>query len=140
MSLTTAKYSTPEQLAYANVLDWSMKISFALVLITFLIYVFGIFPAHIPLDEITNYWVLPVDQYLEKANLQAGWQWVNLVGKGDFLCFISIAFLSAVSIVCYLRILPILFMNKDTIYGIIAILEVFVLVLAASGVLTGGSH
>jgi hypothetical protein len=63
-----------------------------------------------------------------------------MLGKGDFLNFTGIAFLAAVTLVCYLRIIPILFKNKDTIYGIIAIIEVLVLGLAASGLLRAGGH
>jgi len=33
-----------------------------------------------------------------------------------------------------------LFRKKDTVYGILAILEVLVLVLAASGILKAGGH
>jgi hypothetical protein len=63
-----------------------------------------------------------------------------MVGKGDFLNFIGIAFLSGVTILCYMVIIPIFFRKKDTVYGIIAIIEVAVLVLAASGLLRGGGH
>jgi hypothetical protein len=52
--------------------------------------------------------------------------------------FLGIAFLAGVTIVCYLRIAPILFAKKDPIYGVIALLEVIVLTLAASGLLKGG--
>ena len=54
--------------------------------------------------------------------------------------FLGIAFLAGVTIVCYLRILPILFAKKDRIYALIALLEVLVLSLAASGLLSSGGH
>jgi hypothetical protein len=63
-----------------------------------------------------------------------------MLGKGDFLNFTGIAFLALVTLVCYVRIVPILFRKKDTIYGVIAIVEVLILALAASGVLKSGGH
>jgi hypothetical protein len=128
-----------EQLAYANILDIGMKIGFVLLLASFCVYVFGVVEPHIAHTDLPKYWTMPVDQYLAATDISTGWSWLKLAGKGDFMNFIGIAFLSMVTILCYLRILPILFKNKDTVYGVIAILEVLVLVLAASG-LFAGSH
>jgi hypothetical protein len=138
MKSDNKQYTTPEQLAYATWLDWGMKIGFVMLLASFALYMFGVITPHVPVDELPKYWSMPVGEYLKAADVHTGWSWLHLVGKGDFLNFIGIAFLSAVTIVCYLRILPILFKNKDTVYAVIAVLEVLVLVLAASGILVVG--
>jgi hypothetical protein len=57
---------------------------------------------------------------------------------GDFLNFIGIAMLAGVTIVCYAAIIPMLLKRKDKVYALLALLEVVVLVLAASGVVSGG--
>ena len=133
-------YATPEQLAYATLLNWGMKIGFTILAISFVLYVFGIVEPHVPVADLPRYWELPVEDYLIAVNVHTGWSWLGLVKQGDFMNFVGIAFLSAVTIVCYLRILPMLLKNKDVIYSILAILEVLVLVLAASGILAGGGH
>ena len=79
-------------------------------------------------------------EIIEKGHKYIGWTWLHKLGKADFLNFIGIAFLAGVTILCYIRIIPILFRKKDTIYAILAIMEVLVLVLAASGVLKSGGH
>jgi hypothetical protein len=132
--------ATEEQLAYAVLLDLGMKVGLLALTITFIIYVTGIFSPHIPVTDLPRYWSLPVHSYLEQTGIHPGWSWLGMLGKGDFLNFSGIAFLAAVTIFCYLRIIPILFRNKDSIYGIIAIAEVLVLVLAASGLLKAGGH
>ena len=132
--------ATEEQLAYAKLLDLGMKAGLLTLIVTFCIYVFGIFSPHIPVNELPNYWKLPVREYLRAANIHTGWSWLSMVGKGEFLNFIPIVFLAGVTILCYLRIIPILFRKKDTIYAVLAIVEVLVLVLAASGVLKAGGH
>ena len=132
--------ATEEQLAYAKLLDLGMKIGLLMLVVTFFIYVFGIFTPHIPVNELPNYWKLPVKEYLKVTGIHTGWAWLGMVGKGDILNFIPIVFLAGVTILCYIRIIPILFRKKDTIYAFIAIIEVLVLVLAASGVLKSGGH
>jgi hypothetical protein len=132
--------ATEEQLAYAKLLDLGMKLGLLTLIITFFIYIFGIFSPYIPVEELPKYWKLPVKEYLKITGIHAGWSWLGLVGKGDFLNFIPIVFLAGVTILCYIRIVPILFRKKDTIYGFLAIIEVLVLVLAASGVLKSGGH
>ena len=57
---------------------------------------------------------------------------------GDYLNFVGIAMLAGLTIVCYIAIMPALKRKKDMPYLIIAILEVAVLVLAASGILKAG--
>lgn len=132
--------ATEEQLAYAKLLDIGMKLGLLMLIISFIVYVFGIFTPHVPVSDLPKYWSMPVKEYLKATDIHTGWSWLHMVGKGDFLNFIGIAFLSAVTIFCYLRIVPILLRKKDTVYAVLAIIEVLVLVLAASGILKGGGH
>jgi hypothetical protein len=134
------KTKVTEQLAYATILDKGMKIGLLMLVISFIIYVTGILTPYIPVNDLPKYWGLSVHKYLEVTGIQPGWTWLRLLGKGDFLNFVGIAFLAGVTAVCYVRIIPILFRKKDIAFGIIAILEVIVLVLAASGLLKSGGH
>ena len=132
--------ATEEQLAYAALLDIGMKLGLLMLVISFAIYVLGIFTPHVPVGDLPKYWSLPVKDYLKATDIHTGWSWLHLLGKGDFLNFVGIAFLSGVTILCYVRIIPILFRKKDTVYALLAVIEVLVLVLAASGLLKGGGH
>jgi hypothetical protein len=132
--------ATEEQIAYAKILDLGMKTGLLALIVTFLIYITGALTPHVPVDDLPKYWSMPVKEYLEATNIHPGWSWLGLLAKGDFLNFIGIAFLAGVTIFCYMRIIPILFRKKDSVYGIIAIVEVLVLVLAASGILKAGGH
>ncbi len=132
--------ATEEQIAYARILDNGMKVGLLALVITFVIYLSGILSPHIPVNDLPKYWGLSVHKYLNHTGIHTGWTWVSMLAKGDFLNFGGIAFLAAVTIFCYIRIIPILFRKKDTVYGMIAIIEVLVLVLAASGLLKSGGH
>jgi hypothetical protein len=130
--------ATPEQLVYARILEIGMYIGLAMLFVTFALYVFGVMSPFIPLDEISNYWSMNVHDYTEHAKIPTGWGWTSMVGKGDFLNFIPIALLAGVTIICYIAILPVLARSKDWVYFGISVLEVLVLVLAASGILAAG--
>lgn len=134
------KYATPEQLAYAKLLDVGWKIGFVLTVILFFLYTSGIMPGYVPLEELPNYWSLSAEEFRKTLNTPVGWNWVELAGKGDYLNFIGIAWLAAVTIFCFLRVLPLFLAKGDKVYSAIIALEVLVLVLAASGVLVGGAH
>jgi hypothetical protein len=138
MSDNNTPQATEEQMVYAVLLDWGMKIGMVMLLVTFAIYMLGIAKPHVPVEELPKYWSMSVHEYVEETGVKTGWGWLDDVKKGDFMNFIGIAFLSAVTIVCYLRIVPILLKKGDKVYAILALLEVVILALAASGILKSG--
>ncbi len=132
--------ATEEQLAYAKILDFGMKAGLLMLLVSFVVYLSGILSPHVPVNDLPKYWGMPVKKYLAATHIHTGWSWLLMVGKGDFLNFIGIAFLAGVTVLCNFRIIPIFFRKKDFVYGIFAITEVFILALAASGILKSGGH
>ena len=132
------KYATPEQLAYADLLDIGTTIGRYLLAITFILYVFGFTPPKIPLSELPSYWSMPAEQYSNLVGVATGWGWLALIGYGDYMNFLGIAFLSGLTIVCYLRVLPFSLHRKDFVLGTVLLLEVMLLSFAASGLLGSG--
>ena len=135
-----ATQATEEQLLYANILNKGMLVGLLGLIVTFIIYGAGILEPKIPLEQVQNYWVMPVSEYLQLTGIQAGWAWLGNLGYGDMLNFLPIAFLSLLTIICYLAILPGLMRKKDTAYVVLVIVEVIVLTVAASGILGSGGH
>lgn len=135
-----------EQLLYASILQIGMYMGLALLLVTFGLYMSGVRPAAVPVEQLPDYWTMSVDDYLEATNRDhlhhahpvSGWGWLEMLGKGDYLNFVGIALLSGVTIVCFVGIIPTLIRKRDIPYVIMAVLEVAILTLAASGVLAVG--
>ena len=127
-------------MAYANVLNFGMWLGLAIMVVTFFVYISGVLPTFVPIDDLPKYWSMRVHDFNVALKAPTGWGWVPLVGKGDYLNFVGIAMLSGLTILCYAVILPILSRKKDTAYVIIAIAEILVLSLAASGLLKVGGH
>ena len=130
--------ATPEQLLYARILEIGMYIGLLVLFVTFGLYAFGILDPYIPLDEISNYWSMNVNDYLKHAEIKAGWAWLGMLKYGDFINFIGVAILAGVTIICYAAIVPTLLKNNDKVYAILAVLEVIILSAAASGILAVG--
>ncbi len=135
-----APKATEEQILYANILNKGMLIGLLVLIVTFVIYTTGLLTPKIPLGEIPQYWQMSVHDYLEKSGIHTGWSWLGNLEYGDMLNFIPIAFLSGLTIICYIAILPGMMRKKDTAYVILAILEIVVLCVAASGILGVGGH
>lgn len=128
--------ASPEQLRYARVLDYGMKAGLAVLIAGFLAYVSGIVPAQVPFEELPRLWVLRVPDYLRETGMTSGWGWLVMPATGDGLALIGIALLAGVSAPCLLVLIPVFAGRRDWVYLSITLLQIGVLVLAASGVLT----
>ena len=126
------------QVLYAKVLEIGMAIGLLTLLVTFALYVLGVMSPYVPLDKISNYWNLPVNEYLHTLNIPHGWGFLGLLGHGDFINFIGVVILAGITIVCYIAIIPTLLRDNDKVYAGIALAEAVILSLAASGLLAVG--
>ncbi|MBA3008890.1 MAG: DUF1634 domain-containing protein [Proteobacteria bacterium] len=135
-----ASRPSKEQVIYANILVIGVWIGLGILFLTYAIYVSGILPSHVDMMLVTQNWDKGVNEYLAITHSPHGLGWLALMGKGDFLNYLGFAFLALLTIVCYLVLVKGYFAKKDWIYAGIAILEILVLSLAASGLLGGGGH
>lgn len=136
-----APIETPrEQILYADILFWGCWGGLALMAVTYILYVAGLMTPHIPLEKVTVLWSQPVGTYLSQGNVPTGWGWLKLMGKGDFLNFAGIVLLAGLTIIAYIPLIPAFLKKGDKVYALLALLEVLVLSLAASGIVGGGAH
>ena len=138
-NLISSKVSK-EQILYANILNAGMLVGLASLILIFFLYVTGILESLIPLGKVQEYWVMSVHEYLKHSGIQTGWAWLGNLEFGDMLSLLPIAFLSLLTVICYLVMLPGLIRKKDIAYLVISILEIMILCLAASGILATGGH
>lgn len=137
---TKVPAASPEQVKYANLLLYGSWTGILILAVTFIMYITGIVPSYIDPSQIQNYWGMKASDYLEVAKVPHGWGWLGMVGYGDFMSLIGIAFLGILTVIGYLILLPAYIAKKDRIYSTIVAVEILVLVLAASGVLKAGGH
>ena len=129
-----------EQIIYANLLIIGVWAGIAVLVATYAIYLSGILPSHVELSLIPKVWGKGVGEYLEVTNSPHGWGWIGFLHKGDFLNYLGLALLALMTIVCYLVLARGYVRQKNWIFSAIAILEIIVLSVAASGILGSGGH
>jgi len=129
-----------EQIIYANLLIIGVLAGLIILVTTYAIYVSGILPAHIEISLIPQLWGKGVSEYLEITHSPHGWGWIPLLAKGDFLNYIGFALLALMTIFCYLVLVRGYVRQKNWIFTVIALLEIVVLSVAASGILGSGGH
>ncbi|MGD8723833.1 MAG: hypothetical protein PVG00_07865, partial [Desulfobacterales bacterium] len=129
-----------EQFIYANLLIIGVWVGIFILFATYLIYVTGILSPHVDITIIPGVWGKGVDEYLEITHSPHGWGWLSLLNKGDFINYIGFVLLALMTILCYLVLVRGYMRQKNWIYATIALLEIVVLSLAASGIFGGGGH
>ncbi len=131
----------PYQVRYAKILSLGSNFGLVLLIISFCMYVFGISinDPHIPLDKLVETWGMSSAEFNKLHNVPIGWGWTKLLTTGDFSNFIGIAILAGITILCYIQLCIDFFKVNEKLMAVIALLEVIVLVVAATGIV-GGAH
>ncbi len=132
--------ASPEQVTYANLLFYGCWGGLALMVLTYVVYVSGLLTPHVPMDQVIQLWSQPVGTYLKQGAVPTGWGWAVLIGKGDFLNFLGIVLLAGMTIICYMSLIPAFLKRGEKLFAGLAVAEILVLLLAASGIVGGGAH
>ena len=129
-----------DQIIYANLLIIGVWAGIVILFVTYSIYLFELMPVHVDTSFIPKVWNKGVGEYLEITHSPHGWGWVHLLLKGDFLNYLGFVLLALMTIICYLVLVRGYVRQKNWIFSAIAVLEIIVLSVAASGILGSGGH
>jgi hypothetical protein len=127
----------PEQRIYARGLAVGSRLSFALLVATFVIYLTGVVPALVPVAELPKYWGLSAAQYVAATGTPTGWRWLAFIGRSDVMNLVGIACVALVTPVCFARLVVEYVRQRESTYTAIALMELWILMLAASGMAAG---
>jgi hypothetical protein len=130
------RYASPEELRYARVLQIGARVGLAALIVIFALYVSGAVPPLVPLASLPQYWGLSAHAFAAATNHPTGWAWLRRIGLADIAILAPIAFLAGVSVLCALAVLPRFLRRGDALHAAILVLQIVVLVLAASNVLS----
>lgn len=132
------QYASPAQLHYAKIVSAGVKIGFICLVTTFTLYMLKIPAPEIPTSEMIEHLSKPAEEYSQAADIPQKWGWVKLLPASDFLNYIGIIILTGLTIVALLTLLPSYFRERNLLYAGIVILELVILITAASGILNAG--
>ena len=131
-------HTTPRRRAFADGMDWGMRIGLAGLVLAYGLYLAGILPPHVPIEQVVAHWHLSALQFAEACGLYHGWSWIMAFREGDYLSLILIAFLASVTLGCMVRLIPFLIRERDWPMLIITLGQAALLLLAASGLVSLG--
>lgn len=136
MNAASTASQAPAQLRYASLLEWGTRAGIAVLAASFLAYLTGLMPAHVPLEQLPQLWSLPVGQYLAHTQSPTGWGWAAFLHRSDALGLAGIAILAVSSVLALLAVVPLYAARRDRAFVALCLAEALVVLLAASGVLT----
>jgi uncharacterized membrane protein len=122
---------------YARWLRRGAWVGVAVLSAGFAAYLLGVAP-HVPMDQLAALWERPASEYLRHASLRPGWSWAALVHRTDMLVVAGVALLASCSIVSLVAAIYAFRENGERTFAIICAVQIAVLVLAASGLLSVG--
>ncbi|TLU81686.1 MAG: DUF1634 domain-containing protein [Chlorobium sp.] len=126
------------QLVYARVLEMVSHVGMAFLAIGYLVYVLQLLPLSVPIDAIAGNWHLKASEMQQKLHTPAGWSIISspaALFKGDVVSYLSIYYLAMATVVCLVFASVTFYREKNYLYTTIAVLQVVVLLVAASGVI-----
>lgn len=119
---------------YSKVLSVCAVAGFIFFLAVYALYVFGMVSPYIPLEKVAAFWHLDAETFLKNTGNSPGWAWLRNVSYSDNMCLLAVVFLGMIVTVCYLSILPLFIKQKDHIYVVIVIMQIMIIIFAASGI------
>lgn len=121
---------------YARILQRIVIVGSLLMLVSFVIYAFGLLPTVMEAERVPTVWHLPADEAAPLIGRPPLWHWVLAPQRADLLSLGSLTVLAATTPVG-LAVLFVLFLRRrDFVYAIMVFFQLVVLLLAASGMLS----
>ena len=125
-----------EHVVIARWIEIGMRAAFALLVVTFVLYVLGLLQPLVPPQELVQLWQLPVDRYVAATGAPTGAGWLRLLAKGDYLNVLGLAIFALIALACYVRLVLLCLQQRRRLQALFAALQVLVILVAAIGVLS----
>lgn len=122
---------------YARWLRRGTWVGVVVLVAGFAAYLLGVAP-HVPIEQLPAIWERPASEYLRHASLSPGWSWAALLHRTDMMVVAGVGLLASCSIVSLAAAFYAFRKNGERAFAIICVVQILVLLLAASGVLAGG--
>jgi hypothetical protein len=128
----------PEQAVYARWLARGNRVALVVMLAGFAAYLAGLWSPLVHRRELSGLWHLSARDYLQHTGVPTGWGWFGQLTHSDMATLLGIALLAACSLPALLMVALHYWRRGERLAGLLAMLQIAVLVLAASGVIGAG--
>ncbi len=127
--------NAPEQHICAKIIYHISNLGLLVLIMGFILYIFGVLTPLVPLEELPQYWSLSLTQFLEKTGAPTGWRWTAMLGYGDVIPFLGVTILASVTFVCFLALLFSFLQRGAKVLAFIAAMELFFILISASNLI-----
>lgn len=125
------------QRVYSRLLALLARVVGVLLAIVFALYASGVMPSYVPIERLPSLWGLPADKFIAQAGIPAGWRgWLLLARYSDMLVLCVLCALISLTTVSLLVAVRIFRRHRERALVWICILQIVVVGLTASGVIT----
>lgn len=127
-----------EQRWFAWWIEWGGRIGLLWLIVSFSLYITGVLPSTIPPERLAELWNLPLADYLQRSGAPTGWAWLRQINQGEGATLAGVALLAGCAVPALLALMPLFRRRRDLPYLVLCAAQVVVLLLAASGWISGG--
>ncbi len=138
MSLRPRVTQPAEQALYARWLARGTKLSLVAMVLGYVVYVMGWLPAAMSPDDVARRWGLSAAEFVASTGARAGWAWLGRLPDAQALALAGVALLAACSLPALVGLVQAFRARGDKRCAMLAVAQIAVIVLAASGVVAGG--
>lgn len=128
----------PEQALYARWLARGNQVALVVMLGGFAAYMAGIWSPLVHRRELAGLWHLSAREYLQRTGVPTGWGWFSQMTHSDMTALLGIALLAACSLPALAMVAASYWRRGERLACTLALLQIAVLVLAASGIIGAG--
>jgi hypothetical protein len=121
-----------QQLRYARVIQGGVLISTAILIAGFALYVLGLLPPRVALDQLPRYWSLSAHDYAVATGQPAGWKWLSAPFAGDTLPMLGILSMAGLSAMASLAVIPVYLRQRDPKHALVLLLHVLIVLFSAT--------
>lgn len=136
--MTSPSKAPAEALRFALWLEWGTRIGMVVMVVSFVAYLSGWWPARIAPAELERWWGMPLAQFIEHTRAPTGWQWLYALHHAENSAVFGVAVLASCAVPALLALVPLFHSRGDRRYVLLSLAVALVLVVAASGLVSGG--
>ncbi len=129
-----------EQLAYAKIIYHLANVGIIAMIISYILYMTDCPQSFLPINRLVQLWDIRSVELIRITTMPVGLDLIHHLNRSDIISLMSIIFISCITILGYIRILPCFIKEKDLPYTLITLLQIIVLILAVFGIISFDSH
>lgn len=130
--------ATPGQRVYARWLQVSNRIGLTALVLGFVVYLAGWLPAAVPPDQLPSLWGHDVATFRALTAHTGPWWAGSRLQQAEGVNLLAVALMASASAICLLGLVRNYLQRREWLYAAIAVAEITVIALAASGLLVAG--